>query len=226
MADRCVGLKVTAWLAAPIAGEVPMLDAILQWQVAHREGKGMHIRRDQPAPSFEDVHIPVLLKRIGGVAVPCCSSPVFVARSDAHEHFTKQLAVEHSHLLKEKARLMVATGNQVYKSYRLPLRLRLCDRVVWFAVAGRRDVLKLVRSITAIGKRRSVGYGQVNRWEAEAVDYDWSWFAPSERGPVLMRPLPQCTELPTDLVGSRVDFGAVQPPYWHPDRYMERVVPC
>jgi hypothetical protein len=41
-----------------------------------------------------------------------------------------------------------------------------------------------------------------------------------------MRTLPAGPWLPPDLIDFRPDFGAAVPPYWHPDRYTEIVVPC
>lgn len=218
-------LKITAHLSTPIAGDVPFLDAIIEWEMAQREGKAHKIQRHQPAPPYGEVHIPMLRRRIGGVLVPCCSAPICSPEIETVEHFAKRIGVEHSALLREDRRLVVATGNSAYKSYRLPLHLRVVDRVVWFAIAHRRPVLKLCTSVQSLGKKRSYGYGRVAKWEAEPVDDDWSWFAESDAGTVLMRPLPLCEQ--TDgLIGSRRDFGAVQPPMWHPDRYMERVIPC
>ena len=74
--------------------------------------------------------------------------------------------------------------------------------------------------------RLSDGYGVVREWTVERIDADLSWFAPSEVGPVLMRPLPVGPWLPDNLTGARRDFGACVPPYWHPERYGEIVVPC
>lgn len=218
-------LKITAHLATPIAGDVPFLDAIIEWEMAQREGKAYKIQRHQPAPPYGEIHIPMLRRRIGGVLVPCCSAPICSPEIETVEHFAKRLGVEHSGLVAADKRRIVATGNNVYKSYRLPLHLRVVDRVVWFAIAHRRHILKLCKSVHSLGKKRSLGYGRVEKWEAESVDEDWSWFAPSDRGRVLMRPLPLCDET-RGMIGSREDFGAVQPPMWHPDRYMERVVSC
>lgn len=219
-------LKITAWLSSPIAGDIPFLDAILEYEMAQRSGLAFKIQRHQPAPEYGEVHIPMLRRRIGGLLVPCCSAPICAPQREAVEHFAKRLAVEHAGLLREDRRLVVATGNSTFKSYRLPLHLRACDRIVWFSVAHRRPVLKLLKSVHSLGKKRSIGYGRVARWEAEAWHADWSWFAPTDRGPVLMRPLPLCGELPAGLLGFRRDFGAVQPPMWHPERYVERVAPC
>jgi len=158
--------------------------------------------------------------------VPCCSAPILAPDHETVEHFAKRFGVEHAALLREERRLVVAPGNSAYKSYRLPLHLRAVDRIVWFCDGNRKPLKKLLQSVRSVGKKRSQGYGRIERWELEWIDDDWSWFAPTDNGPVLMRPLPLCDELPAGLLGSRPDFGAVQPPMWHPDRYMERVVPC
>ena len=163
-------LKITAHLATPIAGDVPFLDAIIEWEMAQREGKAYKIQRHQPAPPYGDVHVPMLRRRIGGVLVPCCSAPICSPEIETVEHFAKRLGVEHSQFLREDRRLIVATGNNAYKSYRLPLRLRIVDRVVWFTIAHRSRILKLCKSVHSLGKKRSLGYGRVAKWEAESVD--------------------------------------------------------
>jgi len=219
-------LKITAHLASPIVGDVPFLDAILEYEMAQRLGLAGKIQRHEVAPPYGQVHIPMLRRRIGGMLVPSCSSPICAPQHEAVEYFAKRFAVEQAGLLDEKKRLVVAMSNSTYKSYRLPLHMRACDRVVWFAAAHRRPVLKLLKSVNSLGKKRSYGYGRVARWEAEPWHEDWSWWLVTEKGSVLMRPLPLCDDLPSDLIGYRRDFGACQPPMWHPDRYCERVVPC
>jgi len=219
-------IKVSCHLATPIAGDPPMLDALIEFEMAQRQGKAEKIQRSEPAPVYGEIHIPMLRQQIGGLLVPCCSSPIMVSQRQTTEHFGKRLSVEHSNLLSPRQRKKVAMGNATYKAYHLPLRLHRVDRIVWFARATRRHTLKLLKSVHSIGKKRSQGYGRVDRWEAERIEADLSWYAPSDRGPVLMRPLPLCADLPDNLIGFRRDFGAVQPPMWHRDRYIERVVPC
>ena len=226
MSSREQNIKVTAYLSSPLVGDVPFLDGVLEYEMAQRTGLAQKVQRHEPAPPYGEVHIPMLRRMIGGLLVPCCSAPIFAPDHEFVSHYAKRLAVEHSDLLREDRRLVVATANMVYKSYRLPMHTRACSRVVWFAKAHRRPTLKLLKSVHSLGKKRSQGFGRVSRWEAEDWPHDWSWYAPSEKGPVLMRPLPLCDELPKDLQGARRDFGAVQPPMWHPDRYTERVVPC
>lgn len=218
-------LKVTACMASPIAGDVPMLDGLLEFEMSQRVGKARPIQRWEPAPEYGEIHLPLLRIRIGGLLVPCCSSPILSPIREAVEHFAKRFAAEHAEMMAPDKRRIIATGNSSLKSYRLPLRTRACDRIVWFVKGHRRPIKSLLRGVVSIGKKRSFGYGRVQRWELEWIDQDWSWFALSEQGTVLMRPLPLCDELPRDLIGYRDDFGACQSPYWHPDRFTERVVP-
>ncbi len=220
-------VRVTAYLSSPLCGDAPMLDAILFHEMAGLEGKCKGpVRRDGPALSLDDVHIPVLIESIGRIAIPHCSGPILAEAPQSVERFAKRFAVEHAELMAEGKRNVIATGNGPLKSYRLPLQLRHVSSVTWFAVSTQRQVKSLVRRIRAIGHKRSQGFGRVDRWKVETIPFAPTWWAETERGKVLMRPLPLCDELPQDLIGSRPDFGSVSPPYWHPDRYCERVVPC
>lgn len=226
--DRGRTLRVTAWMQSPIAGDVPMLDAVLEFEMAQRQGLATQLRRDQPAPQLDGVHIPIAKRMIGGWNVPCCSGPIYRARGERVERFAKRLAVEHADALADSQRLVVATGNSTLKSYRLPLRIVNCERVVYICRGHRRPVLQLLKSVSSIGHKRSIGYGRVEKWSAEYVDERspaW-WYVATKVGAVLMRPLPWCDELPKDLVGFRRDFGSCVAPYWHPERYTEIVRPC
>lgn len=220
--------KVTARLGSPLAGEAPHLCAILEYEMAQRQGLAGKLSRGEPAPPAGAIHIPCLRGAIGGVEhIPRVSSPILMPRSVRHERIAKRLAVEHSSLLAEEHRLSVAVGNNRYRSYFLPLKTGVVDRVVWFVAGTKRRSLKsLLDSVKSLGKKRSVGYAIVTAWEFEEIEHDWSWFAKVEQGTLLMRPLPFCDQLPTDLIGFRRDFGACIPPMWHPDRYMEIVKPC
>lgn len=230
-------LKVTAELSSPLAGDAPYLDSILEYQMALIEGRCMALTRAQPAPVAGEVHLPILRGAIGGVEqIPRCSAPIIAPEQIRHEHFAKRIAVEHADCLANNQRLVVATGNSWTKAYRLPLKISSVSRVVWFVGGNdsqrngqrspRKTILSVLRRVESIGKKRSQGYGRVFKWTAEETPDDWSWFAPSEHGQVLMRALPFCDQLPSGLIGFKRDFGACVPPLWHPDRHMEIVTPC
>lgn len=219
-------LKITAQMASPICGEIPQFDALLEFEMAQRQGVAQKLRRELPAPPQGAVHIPMVRRRLGPWEVGCCSAPIARQRAEFKEHKAKRLATERAELLQASQRLVVATGNATYKSYRLPQRVRDFERIVWLVWGHRRPIKSLLRSVRSLGMDRSVGYGRVESWVLEEVPGEEWWYAPSAAGTVLMRPLPYGPWLPKDLIGYRRDFGACCAPYWHPDRYGEIVVPC
>jgi len=210
-------LKVTAHLAAPLAGDAPQLDALL----IYKQSLHHNCDRAWPAPRQEKGCIPLAREWLGDWYVFRSSSPVVGPCSESVDHYTRRTPVEHASLLAANKRTVVATGNSWTKSYRLPLRIRNVDRVVWFVVGEGSPLRKILKRTASIGKKTSFGYGLVSRWTVEEVEHDWSWFADA----VLMRPLPLAS-LPDGIIGWRRDFGACVPPYWHPERYTEIVTPC
>lgn len=224
-------LRVVAHLASPLAGDAPHLDALLELrasQLYHPKAvEGYKVDRQYACPAQGVIDIPVYRERVGVWQVAHTSSPILgVPASDQHEYVCKRIDVAESLMLDPSERRIVNTTNSWTKSYRLPLRTRRVDRVVWFARGDRREILKALKGIPAVGKKIAHGYGRVLRWEAERVAEDLSWFAASPRGPVLMRPLPKEVRTPAGLLGWRDGFGAATPPYWHGDRYTEIIEPC
>jgi len=220
--------KVTAVLGSPLAGEPPQLDAILEYEMAQRHGKAMALDRSQPAPPIGSIHLPMLRGTMGPVdLIPRCSSPIMPDCQMDHEFYAKRLSVENASMLKPEERTVVPVGSNWTKSYRLPLLIRRIDRVCWFVGGSRRrSIRSLLKTVKAIGHKRSQGFGRVLEWLVEPEEQDLSWFAHSPDGPILMRVLPACDELPKNLQGFRRTFGGVVAPYWHPDRQMEIVIPC
>lgn len=226
-------LRLTAHLSSPLAGDAPHLDSLLVYVACRLGGKdakaGYKVDRRFPCPDTSGIVIPLLRRSAGQWSVAACTSPILAPpTSDTVEHIAKRIGVEHSGLLAVGEQKVVTTTNAWTKSYRLPLRVRRIDRVVWLCVGNRRGILKALRHVPAIGKKIAYGYGQVAKWECErlgAPPHDrWPWWIDSDAGPVLMRPLP-AGDWP-EFVGSRRDFGACADPYWHPSRYGEVVVPC
>lgn len=224
-------LLVTARLVSPIAGEhAPMLDALLEDVVCRFASAGVErerLTRGKPCPPSGLVPIAISRLNLGGWEVPKCSSPIFRPVSERVDYVHKKLAVENASLLAAESRLKVATTGGEHKSYRLPLRARLTDTIRWICFANRPELRRQLKRVRSLGKKRSVGYGVVDGWEVEpyTVGEHW-WYAPSEHGPVLMRPLPVGPWLPNGLVGCVRGFGSCVPPYWHPERFCDMVRPC
>lgn len=185
----------------------------------------------QPLPreAIGKIPIPIKVQWINGLPIARSSSPIVsVAKSDGVSHYASQFPVDSATLLTSKEQTKIVSSGGRFKSFRLPLRTRSVDTVVWFAVCRSKPsrLLGLLRKCEAIGKKTSYGYGTVSEWSVEPVEADYSWFAESTDGLVLMRPLPLYDDLPDDLLGSRVDYGAVCSPFWQRNLWCERVTPC
>lgn len=231
-------LRVTAHLASPLCvGEdgPPRLDALLELAYSRtldpRNGQGVdkeRLTRDQPPPEQGNIWIPLARQWLGPWLVAVCSDAIVPACRESVEYINKRLACEEAQLIEPARRKQICHTNTWTKSYRLPKRLLHCDCVAWFAVGDRGDVLRtLNKRIPALGKKISVGYGKVARWEVEHHERDVSWYLPhpSGAGRILMRTLPQGAWIPKDLLGCKQDFRACVGPYWHPARYTEVVCP-
>lgn len=221
-------LRVVAELASPLAGDAPQLDALLEYVMSMHHGcGGGKLARGRPAPPQGAMPIPLLRRRLGPWLVGACSDPIYSdPTADVAEYVCKRIEPDGSRLLDPAERKKMLTGGTWTKSYRLPIRTRTIDRIVWFAVADRKPLYKALKQAGAVGVKTSVGYGRVSRWTVDRIDDDWSWYAPHDGGSMLMSTLPAGDWLPANLVGFRADFGAATPPYWHPDRYTEIVKPC
>ncbi len=231
-------LIVEALLASPLAGEAPQLDALLEFAMHRHMGSiapGWEWRqasRSRPAPQEGLIPVPLRREWVAGRFVASASSPILALASSSSEaegsdYINKRIESRWSPLLAANERRMIETGSGWTKSYRLPLRTRTVPSVRWLAIGDRREMLKKLRHVRAIGSKTAVGYGRVAEWRATEDEAGLSClFAESPQGPVLMRPLPVCDRLPRRLLGARATYGACSPPYWHPDRFGEIVVPC
>jgi hypothetical protein len=222
--------KITAWLLSPLAGDPPALDAVLAWELSRRLGSKHQrkVLRDTPIAELPRMPLPVAQRTINGVDVYCCSNPILPTpfAPDWVEYINKRIDTAEIALLlapKERKNLLVTSG--AYKMLHRPQRVRLIDRVCWFARGNRREMSGLLKSVVSIGQRRGIGYGLVSHWDFEEMEHDYSLFAYWQDKQILMRTVPAGADL-NDVRGYRLSFGGFATPYWHPDNYMEIVVPC
>jgi CRISPR type IV-associated protein Csf3 len=78
-----------------------------------------------------------------------------------------------------------ATGN--FKNYDLPLFIRLIAEIHWFAVGEADKIKDLLNNCKAIGKKRSLGNGQVAAWNVRSITENFSLQKETD----LMRPVPR-----------------------------------
>jgi CRISPR type IV-associated protein Csf3 len=152
-----------------------------------------------------------------------------MAQNDRHENVNNRFDPD-PQILDSSQRGVFHANSGELRSFRLPLRVRDVRRVVWFCLGEGSPIRRLLSheksGVQYLGKKGSIGYGQVAKWTVEHVEHDWSWFAPSPAGEVLMRALPKSMRLPTGLAGYRNWFGGVVAPYWSAKYHTEIVEPC
>ena len=221
--------KVTAWLSSPLAGEPPYLDAILEGEMSFRLGvkHGQKLTRDTPLSEISRVPVPLAKRTIAGHDVYACSDPIIPDPiSEWVDRSSKRIDSDYIALLlapKERKSLGVSSGP--YKMRYAPIRVRLIDRICWFFRGDKYEIRRILKSVLTIGQYRKIGYGIVRLWEYEETEKDFSIFAESEDGNILMKTIPSGGEL-VGVSGYRRSFGGAFPPYWHPETYMEIAVPC
>lgn len=236
--------KVICELDSPIAGpDLPRLDAICEVILASRaksitesSGGESHeyeiVGRGQEIAENAQGKLPIPIKRKRspcGLYVPCASNPIgSESMQDEAAYYAKAFPLARTASLLPQERVKIATTGGRYKSMRLPLRVQVIERIVWFAVLREQlsQLRNLLKECTHVGKKTSYGYGRVRRWIVEPCERDMSWFAESEEGPVLMRTLPVSIGLPEGCIGASRSFGGCVGPYWQQAFWREIWEPC
>lgn len=106
-----------------------------------------------------------------------------------------------------------------YKAYHQPVFYRSALWVSWYCVGDRREIERLLSTLTHIGKKISQGWGRVVGWKAEVVTEDWSIW----RNGKLMRGVP-VGDAPRDYAGNVALYG-VRPSYWDRRNQINVVMP-
>ena len=221
---------VSAWLASPLAGDVPMLDALLEWEMSLRLGMkhAKKVGRWTSPDEIKNVPIPLAKRTINGYDIYCCSNPIlpplqvpeWIDRTSKRFESSKM-----AQIIAPEYRKNVVTGAGPYKSRFASERIRLVDRVCWFIRGDKPEINKLLKDIHAIGKDRNIGYGFVWQWTFDEMAEDYSIFAPQDGKQILMRTIPLRGEL-DNICGYKKSFGGWKPPYWHPAFQIEVAIPC
>lgn len=222
-------LIIIAWLVSPIAGDAPMLDAILERYAFQHDIDGCSALsagrqlNTHDALTYDMLDCVPLEKHTfpHGETCYCVSSPIVDTRHECTEHYVRRADfAELSHRIcqKELAKLRQTTGP--YAPSFEPHRVRTASCVCWYARGDAARLREWLKDIKHIGGKTAAGYGIVDMWTIDtAAD---AWLLASG---ILMRPAP-ASAFDEPPQGCRPYFGAIKPPYWHPMRQMEIYKPC
>lgn len=213
-------IKITAYLTQALAGNPPMLDSLLMYQVC-RNNNLPFIDRKSKIIYDELPKLPLKEFEIEGKKLYACSDPI-CSDSEATdvEYFTYRISPKaYDLIIPEKLKnLLIASG--CYKMIRKPIRTEKIKNIVWFAVGNIEEVRKLLNQIYSLGGYKKMGYGRTSRFEVEEIKEDISLSCEN----ILMKTIP-CEKEPT-FEGCRISYGAFRAPYWHPVNYTRIIEPC
>lgn len=226
-------LKITALLSSPLAGEAPMLDALLErYAFIHnicecaKLSKGIQLNSHDALKYYMIELVPLEEHTFKcGKRCYCVSSPIVDVAHETVEHYSTRMDFNAL-----KSRVIdvskIKTDVGPYAPTFEPFRVRTVRGVSWYARGEKRYIKKWLSDIKYIGSRTSAGFGAVSEWIVESTDQDYWITANGADKPVLMRPVPIDEFSTDDIYGAQVYYGAIVPPYWHPQRQMEILRPC
>lgn len=114
-----------------------------------------------------------------------------------------------------------------YRTHYRPLPVTVAHQLRWHAIGDLSQVTDLLTPLTAIGKKRAAGEGQVLHWTVEpAPDLNSEAAAHLHPDGSLGRPCPNaCLEHFTPTRTSGHGLTGLRPPYMHPSRLHELELP-
>lgn len=223
-------LKITANLISPLAGDAPMLDALLEKYAFSNNinncaklSKGMQLNKHDKLTYYMLEHVPLGEYTFkNGKRCYAVSSPIVDCVSDGVEHMSTRMDFN---VLKDVVsqndinKLAPVTG-PYHPSFE-PFRVRNVRKICWYANGHKRVLREWLKDIKQVGGYRAAGFGMVSGWDVEESGEYWL-LAQN----VLMRPVPVDEFDAETIYGAKMYYGAIVPPYWHPQRHMEILTPC
>lgn len=211
-------LHVVARVPGPIAlpGGPIALDALLCAAVARRDGL------PQIEDAFVPIQIPVELAPGGRFHLASFSESSFVAH-DRH-WLNRRFPVAEAQAMGNKKLRRIALSTGPCKSYRIPLEVGYLagERIDWWCIGDAAEIRSLLSMVTHLGKKRSVGKGEVASWTVEPCE-PWPGF-PVLRDGRPLRSLPLgWPGIGEHDVAHRV-LGCAEGPYWQ--RHREETCAC
>lgn len=193
----------------------PQLDALLQALVALRDGLPQ-LDRMHPE-SWQKIDIPIEVEPGGRFHL--CSGPRFVEVGNEIHYKNRRFPVEIGAKLgdpKTVKSIQISAGAE--KSYRIPHSVAFLEgnKITWFCVGDREQLLGLLRFCKYVGKFRNVGKGKVRQWTVEPMEA-WEGFPVVYEG----KPLRSLPANYPGLVEPELGYsvvGSVVGPYWDTTR--------
>jgi hypothetical protein len=179
-----VALRVVASVPGPISlpfGGVAF-DALLAAQIAREQGLPPCVT----LADWQPIEIPIALSECGRFHLCSVAHPEVAEREV--RHINKRAPIEEYGRFGVRGTINITAGQD--KAYRLPLEVvHLRDgQLEWWCLGDEQEIRRLCNGITALGRKRSNGFGAVEEWSVEPCGA-WPGF-PVLRDGSALRPLP------------------------------------
>ena len=225
--SKCEPLKITATLLdgrLNSANGIIMLDSILYhaWfikyapQVLGGEYDEKYIHETQK-------YIGLPLKQLPGNRW-AASKGIYEEIEQKIENFNKRpdffAPDKIDYLIDNKGIINESSGK--YRAFRVPQLIRTVKdkKITFYAVGNKQKIQELLQLMISVGKKYSMGYGIITKWEVEPCEGDYTTEHPIYG---LMRPL-EVSETDKKYNNPIMEFG-VKPPYWKPQNMRLCYVP-
>jgi hypothetical protein len=194
----------------------PTFDGLLSWCVVMEATGGRGLPE---APSPYDLPIPVAtLWREPETGAPLhAATPLLPAGQHVMDVVTEiKRAQSGRFTLTRSGRFIISPMSGRWRPRRTPRPTLVAAELVATCVGDPAEIARLLALAAAIGKRRAVGFGQVETWQVDQMLSDWSLVADGR----LTRSLPETARglINATPVGSPI-LGAWSPPAWRRDLY-------
>lgn len=233
-------LRVRAHLAFGIAQAAPWgiaLDGLLASELWARQKAACRERGQQYVRAMEqddppDLNLPLArCTPTGGPwhwAATCARPDQDPGRVDVHT-WTGRIDARALEQVAPDLPKTISDRQGRYRARRMPLLVTPCASVTWHAVGEPSLIRELLEPVVSIGKKRSTGEGHVLRWEIEPAG-DLDEFTAGHLHPdgTLGRPCPStCRDRAgVDVLDGGRGRAGIRPPYMHPARQHQLVLPA
>jgi len=238
-AAAMIPVRVRAELASGVAWAAPWgiaLDGLLAAELWARRKATLRARgRLVPGLSEtadpEDLDLPLARCELAGPGLwhwaATCAFPEGVAAALPDvRYWTSRVDARACEQAAAALPAVVSARQGRYRARRMPLLVTVCQAVSWRAVGDPDRIRDLVGGIMAIGKKRAAGEGHVLSWAVtQAGPGAWEAGHLHPDG-TLGRPAPIGCLAGRDLPGAGFGTAGLRPPYMHPARQRELLLPA
>lgn len=123
-------------------------------------------------------------------------------------------------LTKKQQKGRIKTNQGHFKDFMIDIPILITDQITFYCNGDKKEITRLLKHLTSIGKKTSIGSGRIRKITVNEIDEDYSFF----RDEKVMRPIPASWDVPITN-GMRFEQHTYKPPYWDKNNVTMCIVP-